>query len=272
MRVKTVFCPTIAGVALFLAGCSAVDNAAEDAKGQAPVADQQAAQAAAVAFERRDDDGKGGSFQFDYDWPAEVSAIPALQANLTAERTAIYDEWLGNWKETAETMPDDCTSCRTYSHAKAWQVVADLPRFLSLSARVATYSGGAHGMLLFDALVWDREAGARLKPVDMFRSPEVLSGAVRDAFCAALDKERRKKRGAAPQGGGGMFDECIDPVENSVIILGSGRGQRFDRIGFLIPPYNAGPYAEGAYEVTLDVTPALLDTVRPEYRRAFQVP
>ena len=68
----------------------------------------------------------------------------------------------------------------------------------------------------------------------------------------------------------GLFDDCIDPVK-STVILGSSNKRTFDRIGVLVGPYEAGPYAEGDYEVTLPVTQAVLAAVRPEYRAAFSL-
>jgi hypothetical protein len=65
-----------------------------------------------------------------------------------------------------------------------------------------------------------------------------------------------------------MFSECIDPTD-STIILGSSNRQGFDRIGVLVAPYEAGPYAEGTYEVTVPVTRAVMDAVKPVYRSAF---
>ena len=59
------------------------------------------------------------------------------------------------------------------------------------------------------------------------------------------------------------------PSANSTLIFGSSSGESFDRVGFLVPPYNAGPYAEGAYEVTLPVDAGLIDAIRPEYQRFF---
>jgi hypothetical protein len=86
-----------------------------------------------------------------------------------------------------------------------------------------------------------------------------------------LDRERAKKRGEPVKPGStDEFDKCIDPVENTVI-LGSSNRQAFDRIGVLVGPYAAGPYAEGDYEVTLPVTAAVLAAVKPEYRNAFAV-
>lgn len=297
MRVKSVFYATLAAAGLFLTGCSVEPDA--DAQADAaqqdgsPDAGRAASAADAGPVSAPDDtaapepaeevdpedvepvryevlDENGGEFRFTYAWPAKVSAIPALVSRLKEERAALEREWSADWAAAKQTAPADCAACARYTYAKEWQVVTDTPRYLSLSARIATYTGGAHGMVVFDSAAFDRRTGALLEPVNMFRSAEALSGVVREAFCAQIDRQRAKKRGGRDIGG--AFSECIDPVENSTVILGSAGGQKFDRIGFLVPPYNAGPYAEGTYEVTLAVTPAILDAVRPEYRRSFQVP
>ncbi|MFD2580457.1 PdaC/SigV domain-containing protein [Novosphingobium colocasiae] len=152
-----------------------------------------------------------------------------------------------------------------------WQVVTDLPDWLSLSAEIATYTGGAHGMAVPDTLLWDKSAGAARQPLDLFTSKEALRSATQSAFCAALDKERAKRRGApVDRASGEMFTECIDPVAQTVI-LGSSNHRTFDRIGFLIAPYEAGPYAEGSYEVTLPVSDKVMAALKPQYRGAFSV-
>ena len=84
-------------------------------------------------------------------------------------------------------------------------------------------------------------------------------------FCKALNKERAARREGEQME---LFEDCIDPTE-AVIILGSSNRRVFDRIGFLIAPYLAGPYVEGDYEVTLPVTPAVLAKVKPQYRSSF---
>ena len=217
--------------------------------------------------------GDTGKFDFAYAWPAAADAIPALRVRLDAEREAAYAEARGEWEKADADSPPDCLACRSRGYDKEWQVVTDLPRYLSLSASVYNYTGGAHGMTVFDALVWDRKAGRGIEPIDMFRSATSLDAATQAPLCAALDKERARRRGGVPGGAtvGDPFNECIAPVANSTVILGSARGRGFDRIGFLIPAYNAGPYAEGTYEVTLPVTPAILDAIRPEYGSAFEL-
>ena len=69
---------------------------------------------------------------------------------------------------------------------------------------------------------------------------------------------------------GDEFDKCLAPSEVTVL-LGSGDKVHFTRIGLIADPYMAGSYAEGSYEVTLPVTPALIKAVRPEFRGAFAV-
>lgn len=153
-------------------------------------------------------------------------------------------------------------------HAK-WDVVADLPGWLSLSAQTYTFSGGAHGIPAFEALLWDRRAETARKPRDLFTSADALRDAVQAPFCDALDKERARRRGEPVQRGSGqMFSECIDPTMET-LILGSSNRQTFDRIGVLVAPYDAGPYAEGTYEVTLPVTAKVMAALRPQYRSSF---
>ena len=98
---------------------------------------------------------------------------------------------------------------------------------------------------------------------------EKVEQAVYDPLCDALDREREKKRGEPVVRDQEDWTSACIGLDSATVILGSSSGRRFDRIGFLIPPYNAGPYAEGAYEVTLPVTPAVLDAVKPEYRDSF---
>lgn len=208
-------------------------------------------------------------YKFRYAWPKEADEIPALRERLDAQRDA---EKTALEAEAAAARKDAEGGDFPYHplvFLKQWDVVTDLARFLSLSAETYTYSGGAHGMSVFDTLVWDREAAEALKPVAMFRSVAALDDAVRRRFCEQLDRSRARKRGSAVMRGDDPFTDCIDPVANSTVILGSSTGEKFDRIGFLVPPYNAGPYAEGSYEITIAVDDALIEAVKPEYRVFF---
>lgn len=262
-------------LAMVLCGCSgkASENAAPVASGSAvPVvsaAPSAAASAAAPAAVARSVEESNALYEFEFSYPAAAAAIPALKAALDK---ALEDERSGlaaNAKDMSAEAKKEGFPFNPLGSWTAWSVVASLPDWLSLSAEVSSYEGGAHPNHGYDALLWDRKAGKRRAALDLFTSKAVLSGAIRQDFCRLLDRERAKKRGApVKRGSDEPFSDCIDPVE-STVILGSAGGKAFDRIGVLIGPYEAGPYVEGGYEVTLPVTAAVLAAVKPEYRGSF---
>jgi len=212
-----------------------------------------------------------GLYDFDYSYPAAASAIAGLRASLDADlarRLAVLqkDAREGQAEAKAGGFPFN-----KYYWSQSWRVVTDLPGWLSLSAAYGNYTGGAHGMSWSGAMLWDRKANRARNPLDLFAGKAALAAAIRAPFCAALDRQRAEKRGEpVRRGSGDDFDRCIDPTEQTVI-LGSRGHKAFDRIGILVAPYSAGPYAEGAYEVTVPVTPAVIAAVRPAFRGSFAV-
>ena len=204
---------------------------------------------------------------FAYSWPAEVSAVPELAARFTAERDKLLAEQKAEWQQSLKDFAgEDCAGCTMRDFQKTWDVVADLPRFLSLSASFYAYTGGAHGNGAFDALVWDREAKAGFDPKAMFTSPDALQKALGGPWCNALKTERQKRLG--PDYSDDGFFQC-PPIADLTVLAGSSGKRAFDRIGLIAAPYVAGSYAEGSYELTFPVTPAVLAAVKPEYKEAF---
>ncbi|WP_143738132.1 PdaC/SigV domain-containing protein [Erythrobacter donghaensis] len=260
--------------ALWLTACAAPDEAADDsaaatAAAATPATPTGPASPAAKAVAFTDNAEKGeAKREFSYSWPAEVSAIPALEARLTEERDRLLGEQKAEWEESLrEFAGSDCVACVNRGAEKSWAVVADLPRFLSLSAEIYAYTGGAHGNSGSAALVWDRETGTGLESRDFFASPAALQDALGAAWCKGLVAARRRKMGADAPVDDGTFP--CPPIADLTVLLGSKSKTHFDRIGLIADPYVAGSYAEGAYEVTLPVTPAVLAAVKPEYKAAF---
>lgn len=257
---------------LALAACQQAAPPAA-APSTAATATAPAAQAApAPAATARAVSEKSELYEFDYSYPAEAAAIPALREWLEADLVKARADLAASARDGRDEAKVNAFPYNPYSMTSAWEVVTDLPGWLSLSATIGSYTGGAHGNYGFDAMLWDKAANQRRAATDLFTSKAALGAAVRKPFCAQLTQERSKKREGQQIGEpDDMFNECIDPLEQ-VVILGSKGRQGFDRIGFLIAPYNAGPYVEGSYEVTLPVTPAVLAAVKPEYRAAFASP
>jgi hypothetical protein len=215
-------------------------------------------------------DARTADYVFSYSWPAQVEAIPALRAHLAADQAERKRTLAGEAAEARRAAAaDPDLRFVPYTLEVEWQVVTDLPGWLSLSQRNSHFEGGAHPNSGFDSRVWDRKAGRALAPRDLFVSAKALDAAIRGPFCDALDRERAVRRGEpVNRASGDDFDACIAPSEQT-LILGSTDRKRFDRIGILVSPYAAGPYAEGSYDITVPVTPAVLQAVKPEFRAAF---
>ena len=215
-------------------------------------------------------DARTADYVFSYSWPAQVEAIPALRAHLAADQAERKRTLAGEAAEARRaSAADPDLRFVPYTLEVEWQVVTDLPGWLSLSQRNSHFEGGAHPNSGFDSRVWDRKAGRSLAPRDLFVSAKALDAAIRGPFCDALDRERAVRRGEpVNRASGDDFDACIAPSEQT-LILGSTDRKHFNRIGILVSPYAAGPYAEGSYDITVPVTPAVLQAVKPEFRAAF---
>lgn len=271
----------VIGVMGALLACSSPEDMAQDvAPAQAETSQRETAQgeqeqsdpanAKPVKFTDNEEVTNGGR-EFAYAWPAQVSAIPALAAELEAQRDDALREQKAYWQESLKDCPEDASTCRNASYDLTWQVVANLPGYLSLSNGFSSYSGGAHGIYGHGSLVWDRTKGVALEPLQLFTGAAALESALGKAACDALNAERAKRRGGPVNSGSGdWFNECVG-MDDTVLFIGSSTGKAFDRIGVYYGPYVAGSYAEGDFEFTLPVTKAVLDAVKPEYRSVFAV-
>lgn len=211
-------------------------------------------------------------YEFSYTYPAQAAAIPALAGWFKLDAAKHKRELIAQAKEGQAEARADKRTYYPYGHSTKWQVVTDIPGWLSLSADRWDSLGGAHPNPWQESLIWEKQGQMRHRGTDFFLTEKALTAALQQPFCAELDKQRAAKRGGpVNRKSGDEFDKCIDPAKQT-IILGSTDKQHFTRIGVLVGPYEAGPYAEGNYEVTLPVTPAIIKAIKPMYRKAFAVP
>lgn len=263
--------PVIAALAL-LAACSPEkqEPAATPSSSASAAADAaQAMTPPAPAAKAVSVEDQTPLYSFSYAYPAEAAGIPGLKAWLDADLAMEKQAIIAAAKEGRQDARDSGLDYMAFDHTTTWDVVADLPGWLSLSAAYEDFTGGAHPNHGFAALLWDKAAGKRIEAADLFVSKAALTAAIQRPFCEMLNRERAEKRGeAVDPDSTDEFDACIDPL-GSTVILGTGDKQHFTRIGVLVAPYAAGPYVEGDYEVTLPVTAAVLKAVKPQYRAAF---
>ncbi len=260
-----------APLALVLAACS---PSAEGSDGQdAASADGATASATAeAAGAAKSVKEENDLYSFSYAYPAQAGGIPELAAHLDADAEKAKATLISESEDDQKQAEANDYPYRAHSFSKEWKIVADLPRYLSLSGEFATYSGGAHGMYGLESLVWDKQAKAGMDGVALFQSAEALDGALGQKLCDALDAERAKRRGEAVPANAGDddtgFNSC-QHVKDATVLVGSSAGGKFDRIGIWFGPYVAGPYAEGSYELNFPVDAAVIEAVKPEYREAF---
>ena len=275
------FSACVAGLAMLAVACSSKNapiasettsampvSASEDPAAM-PTGDATT-EASAATIEDTTVDIANDLYEFQYSYPAAAAAVPELKARLDARSKQALASLTAAARTDQRSAKTDGYTYFKHAYSTTWKVVTDLPGWLSLSAEGYEFTGGAHGMSHFDALLWNRKTGKTEAPSDLFVSGQALSTAVRDRFCKALDNERAERRNGADMSGTD-FTECIDPLRQT-ILPGSSNGQTFDRIGFLIAPYEAGPYAEGSYEITLPVDAAVMRALRPQYRSSFSIP
>lgn len=246
-----------------------IENGIENESAQAALNRRTAAQAEPFAFSDSEGTDQTGTRTFSYAWPRQVSAIPALAEDFERDRQARLDEQKRHWAQAIADCPAEFIACRNAMFSLEWQVVADTPRFLSLSSNLSTYAGGAHGNYGRGAALWDREAAQRLEPVQLFTSLAALEDALGKTACAMLNREREIRRGGPVIPSEQDWANACVPMEDAVIFAGSSNGDRLDRIGIYYAPYVAGPYAEGDFEFTVPVTREVIAALRPRYRGAF---
>lgn len=210
-------------------------------------------------------------YEFSFSYPAQFNQHPALKSWLEKERTSLHSRLAQSVKKAVAASKDngDDMMVLPWSEGSAWQIEAEAGQWISIRENRTSFLGGAHPNHSGLAHLWDTKAGKFVKPTDLFTSPKALSQAVQEDFCALLDKERSERRGeVVVRNPNDSFTACLIPT-NFGLSYRSTQGKGFDQLVFTVNPYEAGPYAEGGYEIVLPITPKVLKLVRPESRSAF---
>ncbi len=213
---------------------------------------------------------KTGLIEFDFSWPAEAAAIPHLVDRFRAEMARRKAELVSGAQKDKAYRDAQGYDYHPHSSSTAWETAGQSARLLSLRVDSGGYTGGAHGNFGVGALLWDRQASREVRFADLFAAPANRDRLLTQRWCDALNQAREEKRGE-PVGGGGLFDDCPAFDAIAAIPADSDTDGRFDRLLLIASPYVAGPWAEGAYEIELAVTPDLAAGLKAEFRPSFEV-
>ena len=207
--------------------------------------------------------------EFSVSWPSEAAAVPALDRRFRAEMAKALRAAEANARSDQKLARRQKRPFNAQSYDLSWTLAGQSPRLLSLQSALGTFTGGAHPNSVYGALLWDRAARREIGPSSLFSTPGGLSATTRQAYCAALQAERLKRR----QGEilGGEFDQCPAYSDLAIAPVDSDKDGRFDSMAFVASPYTAGPYVEGEYEIALPVNAALMAALKPAFRQSFEV-
>jgi hypothetical protein len=172
----------------------------------------------------------------------------------------------------ARQMAEDAAACAAndaetptcrYYRLENWEVTASTPGLLAIAAKSENYTGGAHPNAVWKAVIWDRKAERAIEAPALFTDWSRAEPMLEAAYCRALDAERTDRRGV-PVDGTGPFDEC-PPLASHPVVPVAGPWTGVHSLRVLLSPYEAGPYAEGSYEIDVPVTDELKALMKPEY-------
>jgi hypothetical protein len=207
--------------------------------------------------------------EFDYSWPAEAAAIPALDRRFRADSATQKREALDTARADREARDEMGSDWNGHFLSAKWTTAGQSTRLLSLEGETGTYTGGAHPNSGTTALLWDRKLDRKTDIDALLIRAGHWTGAIRQPFCTLLDRERAKRRGEPVQRDD-MFGIC-PPYTNLIVVLeDENRNGRFDHVRVTADAYVAGPYVEGKYVIPLPITATMITRLKPEYRPCFE--
>lgn len=270
MQFRSSFAAWPALAVLALAGCGGDPTNQADAPNEA-VANLAQPPAAPKVTNDVGISEKVGEIEFKYSWPRAAAEIADLDGWLRGNGERLRKETMDGGRRDQAEADKAGYPFHGHSYEEHWGVVADVPALLVMQSEGYVYTGGAHGMPIVTTLIWDKTAKKRLA-TEAVLDRAVLDRGLKERFCAALDAERAKRRGEPVKPGApdqlDEFTRCVDLAKQTILPI-SRKGQALDTIRVVIMPYEAGPYAEGIYQLDLPVDAAVLQAVKPAYKGAF---
>jgi len=185
--------------------------------------------------------------------PDALRAHPDLHARL-------YAEEVRKLKQFAEGAQGELTEAGAptdrpkYQNTVTLTAAAETPKLLSLKRTSYDYSGGAHPNTLTSGILWDKALKRQIGLADLFRKGADMT-ALDQALCSALNSAKRAR---VPDGASITFESkpfaCPRVAVTPFVLTPGDTSGKAAGLTFLIGPYQAGPYAEGGYEIAVPAT------------------
>ncbi len=133
-----------------------------------------AADSRAVKIERN-----SAVLEFTYEWPAEASAIPALDRKFQAEAAALYRRSLILAREDHKIYQQQQRGSIADFYSKQWTTAGESRKLLSLKYQHSAYTGGAHPNTDYGVLLWDRDRRRQITMSNLFLRTKTFNALMR---------------------------------------------------------------------------------------------
>ncbi len=260
-----------------LAGCKQEQQAAPVTPPQAGVEAPATTTAAPTAVELKDVIENTPSYIIGISYPPAASKYPGLASELASYSEHAKAELL---KAVSELGNDKPTA--PYELSLAYDMLADTPAVVAVSADGSSYTGGAHGQPLVARFVWLPEQQRLLKAEDLMSSAkgwQALSDYAEDKLLEQATVRAQgedlspEEQQAQVRNLSKMIDEgtAPDPTNFSQFQPVLDAAGKINALRFVFAPYQVGPYSDGTQ--TVDVPAAvLLPHVAADYQGLFAHP
>lgn len=199
--------------------------------------------------------------------PEAIKAQPDLHAQVYAAGVRDLRQFVeGSQADRTEAGGDE--GQQPYTRSIEVTSAAETGKLFSLRRFASEYTGGAHGMTLYGAVLWDKALKRQLTAADLFRRGVDL-GALDRALCEAVNVAR-KARGStdvitltSTEGW-----NCPKATALPFVLAAGNTPGKAGGLTFLIDPYLVDSYAAGPYEITLPQA-AFRGLLNPAYADEF---
>lgn len=246
-----------------LAGCNREKTTSDPAPAaQAGAAVTQADAAAPMAYQ-----SKTPYAEVSLSLPVAIKSQPDLHA-------ALYAKAVGDLREFAEGAQADRSEAggdegsAPYDKTIEVTPAAETGKLFSLVRTDSEYTGGAHPLSTFSAVLWDKALKRQITVADLFAKGADLS-ALDTALCAAINIEKKKTDPQAQTVSLTSTDwACPRAAVTPFVLVAGVQPGKAGGLMFLIGPYIVGSYAEGSYEVVVPQS-AFHSLIAPAYADEF---
>ena len=201
---------------------------------------------------------------FSFTYPEEqLARLPQLSGRMAGLAESAERDFADLVAESQEAMPDS-PALANLSHSEDWGIAGETEALLSLTGTIYEYAGGAHGNTEFASLLWDVRNDRMITLPQLFTDRYAGLAEIDGAYCTNLQAMQRE-RGLQD----GEWGDCPLLHEMTVVPVADTDGAPFTTIRVLVPPYAAGPYSLGPFEVDVPVSDALIGLTKAEFRSSF---